>query len=356
MGESVSASSAPLSQPAGLILRGEESRLATDSSRTKARVGADVAEQSARRLGTLAILTAVSLVTASILKTVLQPELAAAHEAPLFRLSALFLVLASIGLAVLQRSGVARPQLLLDLGLVFEIAGAFMLAAMESAVAWPDTPMRGSTFVSTWIALCVVLIPNTPWKSCTAALVSAAMVPCAHLFAASVAHYAPLPWNRLATYSLGPLFVAGWTPFISTRLHEMRQELSLSQDLGSYRLERLLGRGGMGEVWRARHRLLRREAAVKLVIPGLLSRLESSERRHIQQRFEQEAQAIATLRSPHTVSLYDFGVSEEGRLYYVMELLEGTDAERLVTQISSYYQAIVGRVLRYQNPPHTAAL
>jgi len=206
---------------------------------------------------------------------------------------------------------------------------------MENVIPRPGDPIQGSTFVSAWIALCSLVIPNTPWKSGAAALVSAAMVPGAHLFAAHIAGYAPFPWNRLASYSLFPLFVAGWIPFISTRLHEMQKELSRTQDLGGYRLERLLGRGGMGEVWRARHRLLRREAAVKLVIPDLLSRMGSGERQHMQLRFEQEAHAIATLSSPHTVSLYDFGVSDEGSLYYVMELLNGMDAERLVTHYGS---------------------
>jgi serine/threonine-protein kinase len=156
------------------------------------------------------------------------------------------------------------------------------------------------------------------------------MAPFAHLIAAYVVVYPVMPWNRLASYSLGPLFVAAWIPFISTRLQRMQEELSRTQDLGSYRLDQLLGRGGMGEVWRARHRMLRRDAAVKLVIPDLLLKLGSDERRHIQQRFEQEAQSIAKLRSPHTVSLYDFGVSDEGSLYYVMELLDGIDVERLV--------------------------
>ena len=76
----------------------------------------------------------------------------------------------------------------------------------------------------------------------------------------------------------------------------------------------------MGEVWQARHRLLRRDAAVKLVIPDLLARTGSQARRHIRERFELEAQAIASLRSPHTVALYDFGVSEEG----VAVLRDGT--------------------------------
>src|SRR5205085_1217447 len=82
-----------------------------------------------------------------------------------------------------------------------------------------------------WIALCVLVIPNRPWRSITAALVSAAMVPAAHLFCAHVLHYTPMAWNRLASYGLSPLFVAGWTPFLSTRIYQMQKDLSRSTDL-----------------------------------------------------------------------------------------------------------------------------
>src|SRR6185295_17661288 len=106
----------------------------------------------------------------------LQPEMAAAHETWLFRLSALFLVLSSVGLAVLERSKLVRPQVLLDVGLLFEVAGAFVLGVMENSAAWPDDPVRGSTGVAAWIAICVLVISNRPWKSFTAAAVSSAMV------------------------------------------------------------------------------------------------------------------------------------------------------------------------------------
>src|SRR5712691_1395186 len=116
-----------MTQPDGGRLRCDAGRR-SGNSRTKARVHDDVAEQGARRLGILAILTAVSFVASVIIKHLLQAELAAAQATPLFRLSMLFLVLASIGLAALQRSGSVRPQVLLDLGLVFEVTGAFAIA------------------------------------------------------------------------------------------------------------------------------------------------------------------------------------------------------------------------------------
>ena len=107
-----------------------------------------MAEQGARRIGFLAILTAVTVVGAAILQQALQPEMAAAQQNPLFRLSALFLVLAGVGLAALQRAELVSPQDLLDLGLVFEVAGSCALALMENAAPWPNSPIRGSATVS----------------------------------------------------------------------------------------------------------------------------------------------------------------------------------------------------------------
>jgi tetratricopeptide (TPR) repeat protein len=101
------------------LLRYAWSRSGAVSQRTETRLADDVAAQAAQRLGTLAILTAVTVVAMTLLQQALQPELAEAHQTPLFRLAALFFVLASAGLAALERSKLVRPQALLDIGLVF---------------------------------------------------------------------------------------------------------------------------------------------------------------------------------------------------------------------------------------------
>ena len=101
--------------------------------------------------------------------------------------------------------------------------------------------------------------------------------------------------------------------------------------VGGYTLERQLGSGGMGEVWLARHALLARPSAVKLIRQQALQE-DSSAREMLEQRFRREAQATSQLRSPHTVELYDFGVTEDGDFYYVMEYLNGIDLESLVTK------------------------
>src|SRR5262245_42435375 len=97
---------------------------------------------------------------------------------------------------------------------------------------------------------------------------------------------------------------------------------SKAREIGNYKLVELLGRGGMGEVWRAEHRLLARPAAIKLIQPRVLGCSDSKETTIVKRRFEREAQATAMLTSPHTIDLYDFGVAEDGAFYYVMELLQ----------------------------------
>jgi serine/threonine protein kinase len=111
-----------------------------------------------------------------------------------------------------------------------------------------------------------------------------------------------------------------------------------ARDLGSYRLVKCLGKGGMGEVWRAEHRLLAREAAIKLI------RIDGGEvTRAMQERFRREAQSLAALRSRNTIELFDYGVSDDGTFFYVMELLDGLDFESLVM---AHGRQPAGRVIR----------
>jgi serine/threonine protein kinase len=107
---------------------------------------------------------------------------------------------------------------------------------------------------------------------------------------------------------------------------EAQEARRAARELGSYRLVACLGRGGMGEVWKAEHRLLAREAAIKLIKPDS-SGTTSEEMRA---RFRREAETLANLRSRNTIELFDYGVSEDGTFYFVMELLDGMDLESFV--------------------------
>jgi eukaryotic-like serine/threonine-protein kinase len=121
----------------------------------------------------------------------------------------------------------------------------------------------------------------------------------------------------------------------------LRKQVAEANELGQYILEEKIGGGGMGEVWRARHRLLIRPAAIKLIRPQT-----SGDAELLHRRFEREARATASLKSPHTVQLYDFGATEDGRLYYVMELLEGLDLDTLVRQYGPLPPERVVHILR----------
>ena len=98
--------------------------------------------------------------------------------------------------------------------------------------------------------------------------------------------------------------------------------------IGSYSLIERLGSGGMGEVWLGRHQLLARPAAIKIVRETAAGGGEDSHT--LRQRFAREAKATAELQSPHTVQLFDFGLTETGSFYYVMERLRGMDLQRMV--------------------------
>lgn len=109
----------------------------------------------------------------------------------------------------------------------------------------------------------------------------------------------------------------------STQSHRYTQ---LGSVLGAqYRIEQRLGSGGMGTVYRALQLSVGREVAVKL-ISG-----ERDNAEHLQ-RFRREAEALAKLRHPNTVQLLDFGVTQRGRPFIVMELLTGSDLEERLAQ------------------------
>ena len=110
---------------------------------------------------------------------------------------------------------------------------------------------------------------------------------------------------------------------------EAKSAVERAKQLGSYRLVEKLGGGGMGEVWRAEHQLLARQAAIKLVRPEVL--IDAQHAPIVQERFRREAQTLASLRSRHTIELYDYGVTADGSFFFVMELLDGVDLQQLFT-------------------------
>ncbi len=304
----------------------------------------ELVTRAASRLCWVGLISAITILMINLLQGWLQPEVLALQKSVFVRLVAIGLFALSAGLALVNRFGWASPQALVSFGTVYEIAAAFAIAALEHSLPWSShLPIRGTSWLSVWIVVCGLLIPSTPMRSLLTGMTAAAMGPLAYVVATATLGNPALAVNRLALWSFLPFLMAGWTAILNRRLFSLEMDVNRAKDMGSYHLEALLGRGGMGEVWRAKHRLLALGAAVKLIRPEVLMLQTARQAEIIRRRFEREARATAALRSPHTVALYDFGVSEEGGFYYVMELLDGINLEQLVKR---YGPQPAGRVIK----------
>jgi len=240
-------------------------------------------------------------------------------------------ILLSVGFFFVARSGKIDRDLLLDLGLVYEVFGA---AGIEISILfmpeWPAGIENGLlSWSCIWIVMFPLLVPTTPGKTLIAALATASMRPLMYLIAVAGA-LDPLP-GAVVFSLIFPNYICVGIAVVGSRVvYGLGRDINRVQRMGSYQLVELLGVGGMGEVWKAEHRMLARPAAIKLIrSDGSSSGSGQTPDGHLQ-RFEREVQATALLRSPHTVQVYDYGLAEDRTFYYVMELLAGISLEELI--------------------------
>jgi hypothetical protein len=236
-------------------------------------------------------------------------------------------LLGALGLA-LRASRPAPFRALNAFGSLYFLLAAGALALNEFSSLGSLTARSGVSWSAVWIALFPFVVPCTPRHTFVRALIAASLSPLAFFLVASNAGYGV---GALAVL-FAPVYIAASFAYVAARvLSALRKEVVAAREMGMYELDSRIAQGGMGEVWRAKHRLLSRPAAVKLIRAregG--SNLRSEADVVAERRFEREAQVTASLKSPHTVELYDFGVTDSGTIYYVMELLEGSDLEDLV--------------------------
>jgi eukaryotic-like serine/threonine-protein kinase len=174
-----------------------------------------------------------------------------------------------------------------------------------------------------------LFIPNT-WRRCVTVLAGFAVIPLALTPLAArvnpvVAAHLPM---LVAATAIGVFLSGALAVFGSFKFSTLQQEAFVARqearELGQYRLTRQLGEGGMGEVYLAEHRLLKRACAIKLLRPQ-----HAGDPDYLR-RFEREVQATARLNHPNTVEIYDYGHAEDGTFYYVMEYLPGLTLDDLV--------------------------
>ena len=193
---------------------------------------------------------------------------------------------------------------------------------------------EGVPWIGVWILMVPLVLPLSPRQTAIGSLLSATILP-AYFGASLLVNGAPreVTWwaPRFLLDMAVPTYICAGIAILGSRVvYRLTRQLSDARTMGSYRLVERLGEGGMGEVWKAKHRLLARPAAIKLIRSETIGGGDPAAAQTAIARFEREAQATSMLGSPHTVEIYDFGVTESGSFYYVMELLDGMDFRRLI--------------------------
>jgi serine/threonine-protein kinase len=293
----------------------------------------DLLREATARLGILAMVWAGLFVIGIVMNDLLAPlvDMEMRDLIPWGRpadVVAVLSIAASFLLYRYTRRLTCRPRLALDLALVYEVFLAFGIGIVNQ---WEPSRLLAGRL--SWLCVLVLLfpmiVPNTPRKTLVASLIAASMDPVgiviAHLRGLDTPALSVIVWNYLPNYVCAVIAVIPSKIMVRIGHHVQR-----ARELGSYRLVHLIGRGGMGEVWNATHRMLARPAAIKLIKPELLGTRNTKETSAVIQRFRREAEAASWLQSPHTIRLYDFGETRNGTFYFVMELLEGLDLETLV--------------------------
>jgi serine/threonine-protein kinase len=219
---------------------------------------------------------------------------------------------------------IAADSILMADGYVtmLHVAGLSLMLAIRAALV--PSSLRRTIFVT--------VVACAPLVACTA------VVPAAHGgLAWRPLEDAAYPWLPMTVVMMVGL-VTLTCSVISQVIFGLRAEVREARKLGQYVLERKIGEGGMGTVYRAHHGMLRRPSALKLLRGDRAGALDL-------QRFEREVHLTARLTHPNTITVFDYGRTDDGVFYYAMELLEGANLQRIVGASGPQPEGRVVRIL-----------
>ncbi len=297
---------------------------------TRPRFADETAELLRRRLNAVTV-ALVAILTLAFVANMIQGT----SSIVLFR-AVILVVLGACLLGLRSEYPFSLSQLRLIELVVFGLALAqvsLMLSARIAAYAAAHdvTSLIAVKYVY-WAAWCVLILiygifmPNT-WQRGAAVMIPFAVMP--HVIVALQKWWSPEIATLLAEEkNLSPIplpLVAAVVGVYGTYIiNSARREAFQARQFGQYQLLEKLGSGGMGEVYKAEHVLLKRPCAMKLIKPKSEADAVSIS------RFEKEVKTTARLTHPNTIEIYDYGRTEDGTFYYVMELLPGMSFEQLV--------------------------
>jgi hypothetical protein len=313
----------------------------------------DLLRQASRRVEIIALIGAALWILGPALGHlalhIARPEDPRSTQFQALDVIALIGIVTSLALFAYLRTGERDPDLVMNLALAYMVAVAVHIGFMihlDPIVAMPSATAPVITWTGPVILMFAAIVPSTPAKMALVGFLAASMDPLGMVIAQATGKYHFGPLINVLVMHYPNYLLLGVAVVISHVVARLGHQVTKERELGSYRLGKLLGRGGMGEVYLATHRMLARPAAIKLIRPEVLAAGDGNTAQLAVTRFKREAEAAAKLRSPHTVELYDFGVTEDRTLYFVMELLDGMDLETMVQQYGPLPPARVIHVLR----------
>ncbi len=232
------------------------------------------------------------------------------------------IILLCAGIFVACRRGPLSQSTLgmLDVGGIFGVAIGTVCVSLTNANPSDArfSPLVGGVFL---ILSRGGIVPSTGRRTAIASFGCAIIFAVGVLPLRAVAGHGPLH-DAFGSFRLHAV-AAGLATFTSHTIYGLRRQVEEARRFGQYVLEEVIGQGGVGRVYRARHALLRRDTAIKLLLPERIGEAALL-------RFEREVQATARLTHPSTVAVYDYGRTPEGVFYYAMEHLDGGDLDDLV--------------------------